>query len=254
MQIPATRLNTVRDRRRVALSLLAVLLAVAPLFATVSELGAKERPLGLSELAEVIDGVEDGPLAAFRLDFATSYESIRHIAPMRATGRLKAGQDIYVHAGLLSETRDRRDLLPAPPGVRVLDGDLFFLGGESLVEVTLLLEATQTREVALESLERSFGKAAFEVVLPGSLNLLVGWQVDGALLLATFSDLPVFQLSAVPERPDDLLAGSQLVLFEGLRRYSEQRESGLADADSLADLEEVVRWVRTARETLRPIR
>ena len=211
---------------------------------------------GLESIEESLSPHPGDPLSPFRLSLGASYEAVREVVGLRRQGRLGARGDIYVHAALEKVRESGTPLLPAPEGLRVVDGDLFFhQGGKSpLMEASLLVKATFTTDRAITVLEQWLGKPDFEVVLPGSMNLAVGWRTPGAYLLATFSDLDVFQLSAFCDQPSDLLAGSQIVLFEGLSQYSRQVDAGVPPAETRDRLEEVVRWVETARKALHVVR
>lgn len=211
---------------------------------------------GLESIEESLSPHPGDPLSPFRLSLGASYESVREAIGLRRRGRLGARGDIYVHAALKKAGASETPLLPAPEGLRVVDGDLFFhQGGSSpLMEASLLVEATFTTDRAITVLKQWLGTPDFEVVLPGSMNLAVGWRTPGAYLLATFSDLKVFQLSAFCDQPSDLMAGSQIVLFEGLSQYSRQVNAGLPQAETRDRLEEVVRWVEAARQALHVVR
>ncbi|MDQ7006404.1 MAG: hypothetical protein Q9Q40_04165 [Acidobacteriota bacterium] len=232
-----------------------VALALGGALATPVIPGRAEIDADLGTISAQLPSEPAGPLAPFHLALGATYRDVERMATLQRRGRLRARDDVYLHASLRRQRGDG-DLLPAPDGLRVLDGDLFFHQGSdtALVEATLLVEATISRETAITTLEAWLGTPSFEVLLPGALNLALGWQTPRGYLLATFSDLQIFQISAFSDRPADLMAGSQIVLFEGLNDYSRDRAEGLNEAELSARLDEVVRWVESARRALRRVR
>ena len=58
---------------------------------------------------------------------------------------------------------------------------------------------------------------------------------------------------APPGDPQDLLAGTEIVLFEGLRDYSERLARGVPARDLAQDLMKLVTWVAVARGNLEPV-
>ncbi len=235
--------------------LLMVATAAGTCLATPVIPGHSEIDADLGAITAQLPDQPAGPLAPFHLALGSSLGDIEQRASLEQRGRLRARDDIYLHASLRRQ-RDEPELLPAPDGLRVLDGDLFFHqgSGTALVEATLLVEATVSREAAIATLESWLGAPEFEVLLPGALNLALGWQTAEGYLLATFSDLQIFQISAFSDRPADLMAGSQIVLYEGLSDYSRDRAEGLPEAELSSRLDEVVRWVESARRALRRVR
>ncbi len=209
----------------------------------------------LDEIGARLGDETGGPLAPFRISLGASIGELRQIVSLPSTGRVQARDDIYLHAALTERRAELEGgVLPAPSGLRVLDGDFYFHPEEDgLVQVSLLIEATSTTEHAIDQLEGWLGAAEFEIVLPGSLNLIIGWKTPGGYLMGTFSDLAIFQLSAFPDEPADLLAGSQIVLYEGLANFSRGLADGAPESELLPELERVVRWVESTRSVLEPI-
>jgi len=161
-------------------------------------------------------------------------------------GFVRAGDDVYLHMPVpLSTERP-----PMVGNIQLLEGDLYFADGEKLVEATFLADAIDGRESAINSLERQMGSPDFEVVLPGALGLVLGWKSAGEYLLCSFTDMSVFQISAFPDDPEDLMAGSQIVLYEGLAAYARRMDAGDSPQDSAEELLRIVRWVAMARSIL----
>ena len=236
----------------------AVSVVVVALFAGTCLAAPSPRPIAMDDLSLVQAQLGQrpvDPLSPFHLSLAATFDDLSALARVPQTDRLQARDDVYLHASL----RERSDelaggVLPAPAGLRVLDGDLFFLqGGPGVVQASLLVEATATREGAITAIEDWLGRSDFEIVLPGSLNLVIGWRTPGGYLMGTFSDLSIFQLSAFPDEPSDLLAGSQIVLYEGLAEYSRGIADGQSESDLLPALERIVRWVEATRSILEPV-
>jgi hypothetical protein len=190
---------------------------------------------------------------AFRLMLGSSLEQTSRTVPLEVEQRLRARETRYLHAAFTQrEAGSRKQSMSAPQGLHVLGADLFFSDRDELIETSMLLESDTSAEDAIDELERRWGPADFEMVLPGSLSLVVGWRGPSSYALATFSDLPVFELSIFEDRPEDLLTGTQIVLFEGLRRCSKQLDEGRSPEDVLPELMEIVRWVEDARQVIRP--
>lgn len=192
-------------------------------------------------------------LAPFALSLGASPERMHDPLPRR--GRyLSAGDDRYLHVALRPESASAHDVLPAPAGLSVVDADLYFADGERLTEASLLVMTRIGRKNAIDRLVAHLGPPEFETNLPGNRDLAIGWRRGEGYLLASFTDLPVFKISAFEDRPDDLLAGSSIVLYEGLSIYATRVASGEAPAICAEELREIVDWVGMARDTLRPHR
>lgn len=228
----------------VVLSIAAALGATAPdaLTGTALDLRVLEERL--------LEDTRD-PLSAFQLSLGADRGQLEKALPVRAAGRFKAGPDTYDHMALRVNAKNQ----PAPTsGLAIIDGDFFFLARGPMVEATLAVHALDGAEQAIVTLERALGKPEYEVVLPGALDLVVGWRAPGGYLIATFGEGAVFHLSAFPELPNDLVAGSQIVLYEGFADYARKLESGTPVQAIAGELLDVVRWVTTAREKLQPVR
>lgn len=194
------------------------------------------------------------PLAgAFRLMLGSTLDETSRTVPLHVERRLEARGTRYVHAAVEepAASAEASARMSAPSGLQVLGADLFFTGADELIETSMLLEAETNTEDAIDELERRWGPADFELVLPGSLSLVIGWRGPSSYALATFTDLQVFELSIFEDRPEDLLAGTQIVLFEGLHRCSQQLDAGQSPEDVLPELMEIVRWVENARQMIR---
>jgi hypothetical protein len=190
---------------------------------------------------------------AFRLMLGSSLAQTSETVPLEVEQRLQARETRYVHAAFTQrDGRRSQGAMSAPQGLQVLGADLFFSDRDELIETSMLLESDTSAEDAIDELERRWGPADFEIVLPGSLSFVVGWRGPSSYALATFSDLPVFELSIFEDRPEDLLTGTQIVLFEGLRRCSKQLDAGQSPEEVLPELMEIVRWVEDARQVIRP--
>jgi hypothetical protein len=231
--------------------------AVAACFASVSASVALPcPPEGCETLATPFDRLTDEPgelAGAFRLILGSSVAQTSQTMPLDVMQELSAKQTSYVHAAYRGgEQATEHGGMRAPHGLSVLGADLFFTGTDELIETSLLVRADDGTESAIDELERRWGVPDFEVVLPGSLTMVVGWKGPHSYALATFSDLSVFELSIFEDRPEDLLAGTQIVLYEGLLRCSRQLDAGQSPDDVMPQLMEIVRWVEDARRVIRP--
>jgi hypothetical protein len=195
-------------------------------------------------------------LAPFRLSLGDSLESVSSRLP-RATRRgLRADEARYVELGLASDGSDTGSAtgpLPSPAGTRVIEANLYFDSAETLIEASLVVELEHESDRVLLELKRLLGRPHFEVVLPGGVDTLVGWQASDGYLIGSFSDVPLFQLSAFRHEPDDLLTGSYLLLFEALADYSAGLDAGAPPGRLLRDLLEIVEWVEQARKLIEPL-
>ncbi|RMG42398.1 MAG: hypothetical protein D6718_13935 [Acidobacteria bacterium] len=197
------------------------------------------------------DRVADA-LGPFHLRLGASVPEVERIVPMRKRGFLRAGDDVYLHA-VVGDLRSAATV-PAPAGLTVLEGDLYFRDGGELVEASLILSADQDAERAIEALETLLGEPRFEVVMPGALELAIGWQAGDGYLLATFTDLSIFRVHAFRNEPQDLLAGTHVMLFEGLERYARRLAAGEPQEKLAEELGQVLAWVRMARRVLGDLR
>ena len=236
--------------------LLSVLLAAAVLAVTPAAATPVRAPHAVPDLRELAGKVREAPLdplALFHLELGISPERTSAVARLRAPERLAAGPTRYVHYAL-APIQGGDTVLPAPGGITVLDGDLFFLRAghhdQRLVEASLVLESPAGREAALDLLISHLGQPRFEVVMPGALHLVIGWRTERGYVLATFDDLPVFRLSVFADAEDDLLVGSQIVLWEGLADYAERLAAGEPSGELLRRLVNLVLWVGMARDSL----
>ncbi len=243
-------------RTRRAGILLPALLAAALLAVTSAAATPTGNPVAVPDLHALARKVREAPLdplALFHLELGTSPRRAAAVARLRAPERLAAGPSRYVHYAL-APLPDHPGALPAPDGITVLDGDLFFAGtgrdDGRLLEASLVLEAPAGREAALDLLAARLGQPEFEVVMPGALHLMVGWHTPAGYVLATFDDLPVFRVSVFAAEEEDLLVGSQVMLYEGLADYAERLEAGEPAGDLLRRLVNLVLWVGMARDSL----
>jgi hypothetical protein len=213
-------------------------------------------PAGSDDLETPFDRLADEPTelaGAFRLILGSSLAQTSETVPLHVEQQLEARETRYVHAAFKGREKvAAAPGMPAPQGLSVLGADLFFVGGNELIETSMLLRADTGKEQAIDELERRWGTPDFEVVLPGSLTMIVGWRGPASYALATFSDLQVFELSIFEDRPEDLIAGTQIVLYEGLLRCAEQLDAGQSPDDVMPQLMEIVRWVEDARRVIRP--
>ena len=237
---------------RLAAAALAALTIALPMLGAPSP-KAPERAITGEILAP--EKLQSGELLApFALSLGASPERTGR-EPLPRRGRyLSAGNDSYLHVALRPESAMRHDVLPAPEGLSVVDADLYFADGERLTEASLLVMTRIGRKNAIDRLVAHLGPPEFETNLPGNRDFAIGWRRGEGYLLASFTDLPLFKINAFEDRPDDLLAGSSIVLYEGLSIYASRVASGEAPAVCAEELREIVDWVGMARETLRPRR
>ncbi len=246
---------------KLSLSAATLLLSMGLCSAGVSPLGTSSQDLFATAEAEFAAATVElsknpvGPLSPFHLALGSSVAEVAEVVDVPAPDTLQARDERYLFTNLNQPLEELAGgVLPAPSGLRVLDGELYFQQKHSaLVQASLIVEATASTETAIKTLEDWLGDADFEIVLPGSLNLVIGWRTPAGYLMGTFSDLSIFQLSAFPDRPADLLAGSQIVLYEGLANYSRGLAEGATASDLLPALERVVRWVEATRGILEPV-
>ncbi len=243
-------------RNALACTIVIATLAVAGGFGTVAHASTTPRTpgneSGLDGLADALTGRSADPLSMFGLSLDLTSERLRGLAPALRSDRLKAGPDTYERWALARSTSGAPALAPRA-GLRVASGEFFFSGGTRMVEASLEIEAKSGNESAIRALEQALGQPAFEVVLPGALQLMVGWRTGSGYVLATFDDVEMFRLSAFRDEPEDLLAGTEIVLFEGLRDYSERLAQGASRAELNRDLLRLVTWVAVARGNLEPV-
>ncbi|UCF67222.1 MAG: hypothetical protein JSV80_15810 [Acidobacteriota bacterium] len=200
--------------------------------------------------AELLPGV-DNPLAPFQLSLGAGPEDVRRVIPIEARGYLKVDQNVYLHSVVQVPAADGEPV-NASAGLTLLDGDLYFRDGGTLVDASLLLQANDGKLRAIEHFDSLLGEPDFEVVLPGALDFVVGWRTPRGFLLATFGDLPVFRVSAFVDDSDELLTGSQVLLFEGLSHYSRRLAAGESPNDAREELDRLLAWVRMARSLIKP--
>jgi hypothetical protein len=237
---------TVRRITTPPLLVLLLLAFVSAAGAGVSDaLRAPTEPLPLEAVrTPVVEG-----LSAFQLRLGATPEEIEARLGGERLGFVAAGPDRYLHLAL-QDGAQRPSACPA--GLDVLDGDLYFLGGRSLIEASLFVSAPAGSRGAIDTMIAELGEPDFEVLLPGSLGLSIGWRSKQSYVLAFFTDLPVFRLNAFQPNPDDLLAGSSLVLFEALDHFADRVAAGVPAREAERDLRDVVAWVDMAREKLQP--
>jgi hypothetical protein len=192
------------------------------------------------------------PLAPFGFSLDSVAPQLAESVRITRRGGLRAGPDRY-ERWTLGDRDGTGIAIPAPAGLAVLSGEILFSSGGHVVETTLDIQATAGSLAALASLERALGKPGFEVVLPGALDMSAGWRCGSGYVLATFSDLDVFRLTAFRDDADDLLAGTQIVLFEALSDYSDRLSHGAPASEVSRDLMRVVTWVAVARGNLQPM-
>lgn len=192
------------------------------------------------------------PLLPFQLTLGSSVQALQKVARVDVQGYLRAKDDVYLHVTLPGMT-ESLSALPSEAGLDVLEGDFFFEGGKQLVEASLLVRDERGHEHAIDALQRQLGRPEFEVVLPGALNLVVGFRTGEGFLLCTFDDLPFFRISAFRNDPQDLMAGSQMLLFEGLADYASRLRAGESQGELMRALLSVVTQASMARSLLKPM-
>jgi hypothetical protein len=171
-------------------------------------------------------------LEPFRLALGARLEDVARALPASTRRSLVADETRYVELLLVEAGLPTQGPagLPSPDGTRVVDGNLYFDASGSLIEASLVLERTLKAERVVLDMTQWLGRPDFEVVLPGGLDMLVGWRSDEGYLIGSFSDIDLFQISAFRYQPDDLLTGSHL----------------------LRELLEIVSWVEQARKMIAP--
>ncbi len=243
-------------RNAPACTIVILSLAFGGAFGTVAHASTTPRTpgneSGLEGLSETLADRYADPLTLFGLSLDLSVERLRGVAPALRSDRLKAGPDTYERWALGRAAAGAPEL-PLRAGLRVASGEFFFSGGTRMVEASLEIEAKSGNEAAIRALEQALGRPSFEVVLPGALQMMVGWRNGSKYVLATFDDVAMFRLSAFRDEPEDLLAGTEIVLFEGLRDYSERLAQGVSRAELNRDLLRLVTWVAVARGNLEPV-
>ncbi len=194
------------------------------------------------------------PLVPFHLHLSASIADVRRVTSAQIRGELRTERSRYVHLGL--EAADALDdaAFRGPAGLPVLDGDFFFQDGELLVEASFLVESPGGADEGREVLRRTLGDPSFRVQLPNGTTELIGWRTVDGYLIATFSDLPIFRVSAFPDRRADVFAGSQILLFEGLQRFHDRLAAGESASSLLGDLMRVFAGATSARSELERIR
>ncbi|MFN7965860.1 MAG: hypothetical protein U0V87_09275 [Acidobacteriota bacterium] len=231
---------------------------MAALVALISTAAGHASRVGIPALPSVYTAADElseapsDPLAPFRLSLGSSISALKKVASVDVQGYLRAKDDVYLHVALPSST-EAASLLPCELGIDVLDGDFFYQNGSQLMEATFLARDLRGNEHAIDALQRTFGKPDFEVVLPGALNLVIGFRTRDGFLLCTFDDLPFFRISAFRNDPQDLMAGSQMLLFEGLSDYSQRLERGESQNSLIQALMSVVTQAGMARSLLKPM-
>lgn len=243
------RTRTLKGHHSAAVALFVALAAALPSWAT--RIGVPALPSLYASAGELSEAPSD-PLAPFRLSLNSPIAALKKVATVDVQGYLRAQDDVYLHVALPSST-EAASLLPCELGIDVLDGDFFYQDGAHLMEASLLARDARGNEHALDTLQRTFGKPDFEVVLPGALNLVVGFRTRDGFLLCTFDDLPFFRISAFRNDPKDLMAGSQMLLFEGLSDYSQRLRRGESQTSLMQALMNVVTQAGMARSLLKPM-
>ncbi|MBP7146665.1 MAG: hypothetical protein KBD01_03905 [Acidobacteria bacterium] len=238
--------------RRAASLAVAGILALSSAGATATRPAGPEGPDLRRELA-ASPAHDSDPLAPFQLSLGIDLQELERSTSARVEGRLRANEDQYVHVVLPSAGPGDASVLPAPTELAVLDGDFYFHNGAKLEEAVFVIEATLGSEQAIRALERWLGEPEFEIVLPGALDLIVGWRTPNGCMVATFNDLPVFRVSVFRNDPDDLMAGSQIVMFEGLTRYAERLAAGDSPSVLMAELMKAVNWAAMARSIIEAV-
>lgn len=194
------------------------------------------------------------PLVPFHLHLRASIAEVRRVTAAEVRGELRADRDRYVHLGLEASGALDDAAFRGPAGLPVLDGDFFFHDGRLLVEASFLVESPGGPGEGREALRRTLGDPSFSVELPNGGTELVGWRAGDGYLIATFSDLPLFRVSAFPDRRADLFAGSQILLFEGLQRFHDRLAAGDSLSSLIDDLMRVFAGANSARSQLERVR
>lgn len=210
--------------------------------------GVGDRRLD-DQLAQLSQAPAD-PLIPFRLELHGPIQRLKDLADVTVQGYLRAKDDVYLHVALPPNAELDRTL-PCDIDFDVLEGDFYYHNGIRLVEASLLARDRRGNEHALDALQRALGKPEFEVVLPGALSLVVGFRTSQGFLLGTFDDLPIFRLSAFSNDPADIMAGSQMLVFEGLSDYSARLAAGESQKSLLQSLMNVVNQAGMARNLIK---
>jgi hypothetical protein len=247
-----TRIDSVsRFPRRATLTLALIATLLAPSAARATPVHGRGLP-SLYDMQVALSEAPLDPLAPFQLALRSSVKIVQRTVSIDVHGYLRAQQDVYVHAALPSPDDADRPL-KSDLGFELLEGDLYFLDGDRLVEASFLARDQRGNDHAVARLKERFGKPAFEVVLPGALSLVVGFRSANGFLMATFDDLPVFRISAFDHDPADAMAGSQMLLFEGLSEYSAQLRAGTPQSEAIRSLLQAVTEASMARGLLKPM-
>ncbi len=240
--------------RIAAIGLLPLLVATAgPARAGVAP-DASASATSLHGIERLLPEAPKDPLAPFQLSLSSTLAALTSSEDVSAVDALRAGPDSYRHVGLRPYLADEQPRLPAPGGLSVAAGDFYFVEDDRMVEATLLVLAAYGAPHAIAALERQLGAPEFTVVLPGAMDTVVGWRTPSGCLLAWFDDLDVFRVTAFRADAHDVLAGAQIVLFDGLARYSNQLAAGASPSELAGELMQVVTWVAIARSKLEPVR
>lgn len=166
------------------------------------------------------------PLAPFHLNVKLNPDRLRQLAKPERLRPYRIGQFSYQHFRLNQDSSSPTPLLPAPAGMKVLEGDFFFSKQGELAKASLMVRTDETPVRAEKALRVLLGTPTFEVAIPGEIQRLVGWKSDDGMLIARFCDLPVFQVTVSPSRADDDLAESHQILFDGLVFFSRRLAAG----------------------------
>jgi hypothetical protein len=194
------------------------------------------------------------PLAPFHLQLGATMSEVSRVTSAEVRGELRSNREHYVHLGMTAADSLGVAAFRGPADLPVLDGDFFFHDGEKLVEATFLLEAPAGSDEAQEAMRRCLGQPSFTVTLPAGGAELVGWQSGPGYVIATFSDLPVFRVSVFPDCRADVFAGSQILLFEGLKRFQDRLAAGDAPSALLDELMRVFTGANSARSQVERVR
>lgn len=237
-----------------------VLLALAATLAAWPAAAGTSSPVPLSPLSDLAGAAARlpepalDPLAPFHLQLGATMSDVARVTAAEVRGELRSNRERYVHLGMTAVDALGQASFRGPSGLPVLDGDFFFHDGEKLVEATFLLESPAGAEEARAAMRRSLGQPSFSVTLPAGGAELVGWRSGSGYVLATFNDLPVFRVSVFPDRPADVFAGSQILLFEGLQRFHDRLAAGDAPSTLLDELMRVFTGANSARSGVERVR
>lgn len=219
-----------------------------------STAGAPDAGFDLSVVARALPDPPSDPLAPFHLALSATLKDLARRENVSAIEDLRAGPDAYRHVGLRPPPEDSPTRFPASGGISVAAGDFYFGEDDRMEQATLLVHAAYGAPQAIAALTRQLGAPEFEVVLPGAMDHVLGWRMSSGCLLAWFSDLDLFRVTAFRSDAHDVLAGAQVVLFDGLARYSSQLAAGVSPSELAGELMQVVTWVAIARSQLEPVR